>query len=99
MNGQRCTLTLLSITVSCCVGVQTAFAQNLTDQWVEKAATPLVENRIVEGLSVGYIEDKHSKTLHWESSNRAKKKADNLILYEIGPPSKVFTDLMLADPS
>jgi serine-type D-Ala-D-Ala carboxypeptidase/endopeptidase len=97
MNGQRCTLTLLSIAVNCCVGVQTAFAQNLADQWVEKAATPLVENRIVDGLSVGYIEGKHSKTLHLGSSNRAKKKADNSTLYEIGSISKVFTGLMLAD--
>ena len=38
MNGQRCTLTLLSIAVNCCVGVPIASSQNLTDQWVEKAA-------------------------------------------------------------
>ena len=57
MNGQRCTLTLLSIAVNCCVGVQIASSQNLTDQWVEKAAGPLVENRVVDGLSVGEVGD------------------------------------------
>ena len=53
MNRQRCTLTLLSIAVSCCVGVPIASSQNLTNQGVEKAAGPLVENRVVDGLSVG----------------------------------------------
>ena len=91
MNGQRCTLTLLSIAVNCWVGVPIASSQNLTDQWVEKAAAPLVENRVVDGLSVGYIEGKHCGIVHLGSSNRAKKKADNLTVYEIGSVSKVFT--------
>jgi serine-type D-Ala-D-Ala carboxypeptidase/endopeptidase len=91
MDGQRCTLTLLSIAVNCCVGVQIVSAQNLTDQWVERAATPLVENRIVDGLSVGYIEGKHRSIVHLGSSSRAKKKAENLTVYEIGSISKVFT--------
>jgi len=97
MNGQRCTLTLLSIAVSCWVGVPVALSQNLTDQWVEKAAAPLVENRVADGLSVGYIEGKHWGIVHLGLSNRVKKKADNLTLYEIGSVSKVFTGLLLAD--
>src|SRR5688572_24358506 len=97
MYAQRSTLILLSIAVSCCVGVPTASSQNLTDQWVEKAAEPLVENRVVDGLSVGYIEGKHYGIVHLGSSSRAGKKADNLTVYEIGSVSKVFTSLLLAD--
>src|SRR5688500_14444136 len=64
MNGQRSTLTLLAIVVDCCVGVSIASSQNLSDQWVEKAAAPLVENRIADGLSIGYIEGKHYGIVH-----------------------------------
>ena len=97
MNNQRATLTLLLIAVSCCVGVPIASSQNLTDQWVEQAARPLVENRVADGLSVGYIEGQHYGIVHLGSSNRAGKKADNLTVYEIGSVSKVFTSLLLAD--
>ncbi len=97
MNGQRCTLTLLFIAVSYWVGVPIASSQNLTDQWVEKMAAPLVENRIADGLSVGYIEGKHWGIVHLGTSNRAKKKANNLTVYEIGSVSKIFTGLLLAD--
>jgi len=97
MNGQRCTLTLLSIAVNCCVGVQIASSQNLTDGWVEKAAGPLVDNRVVDGLSVGYIEGEHFGIVHLGSSSQAGKRADYLTVYEIGSISKVFTGLMLAD--
>ena len=97
MNGQRCTLTLLSIAVYCCFSVPIASSQNVTDQWVEKAAGPLVENRVADGLSVGYIEGKHWGIVHLGHSSRAKKKADNLTVYEVGSVSKVFTGLLLAD--
>ncbi len=97
MSGQRCALTLLSIAVNCWVGVSIALSQNLTDQWVQKAAAPLVENRVADGLSVGYIEGKHYGIVHLGSSDRAGKKADNLTVYELGSVSKVFTGLLLAD--
>ncbi|MGI9455445.1 MAG: serine hydrolase domain-containing protein, partial [Aeoliella sp.] len=102
MNGQRPTLTLFSIAANCWVGVsiassQAASPQNLTDEWVERAAAPLVENRVADGLSVGYIEGKHWGIVHLGTSSRAKKKANNLTVYEIGSISKVFTGLMLAD--
>jgi serine-type D-Ala-D-Ala carboxypeptidase/endopeptidase len=97
MNGQRCILTLLSFAVNCCIGVQIASPQNLSDQWVEKMAAPLVANRVVDGLSVGYIEGDHYGSVHLGNSSQAGKKASNLTLYEIGSVSKVFTALMLAD--
>ncbi len=97
MNGQRLNLTLLSFAVSCCVGVRSASSQNISDQWVEKAAGPLVTNRVADGLSVGYIEGEHYGIVHLGTSNRAGKKANNLTVYEIGSISKVFTGLLLAD--
>jgi serine-type D-Ala-D-Ala carboxypeptidase/endopeptidase len=97
MNGQRCTLLLLSIAVHCCFGVPIASSQNLTDQWVEKAAGQLVENRVVDGLSVGYIEGEHWGIVHLGSSGQAGKKADNLTVYELGSVSKLITSLLLAD--
>lgn len=96
-NGQRCTLLLLSIALNGWLGASIALSQNLTDQWVEQAAAPLVENRVADGISIGYIEGKHWGIVHLGHSNRSKKKADNLTVYEIGSISKVFTSLLLAD--
>jgi CubicO group peptidase (beta-lactamase class C family) len=97
MNDQRSTLALLSIAVTCCVGVPVASPQNLTDQWVEQVAAPLVEKRVADGLSVGYIEGEHYGVVHLGSSSRSGKKANNSTVYEIGSVSKVFTGLLLAD--
>src|SRR5688500_13156714 len=97
MNGRRSILALILIAVNSSVGVRSASSQNLTDEWVEKAAGPLVTNRVVDGLSVGYIEGEHYGIVHLGSSSRAGKKANNLTVYEIGSVSKVFTGLMLAD--
>lgn len=97
MNELRCALALLAIAVNCCIGIPIASSQNLTDQWVEKAAGPLIENRIVDGLSIGYIEGEHYGIVHLGSSNRVGKNANNLTLYELGSISKVFTGLLLAD--
>src|SRR4051812_28889393 len=97
MNTQRSALKLLSIAVNCCVGLQLASAQNLTDQWVEKAALPLVEKRVVDGLSVGYIEGESYGIVHVGTANEAQEKANNLTVYEIGSVSKLFTSLLLAD--
>lgn len=74
-----------------------AWSQHLTEEWVENAAAPLIENRVVDGLSIGYIEGKNWGIVHLGSSTRIGKNADNGTLYEIGSISKVFTGLLLAD--
>ena len=97
MNSQRLTFTLFSIIFYFSIGIPNVTAQNLTEEWVKKAAEPLVKNRVVDGLSIGYIEGKHSGMVHLGSANRAGKKPNDLTVYEIGSVSKVFTGLMLAD--
>lgn len=97
MNIPRWTLTLMTIALHYCLGAPIASSQNLTEEWVANAAGPLVEDRIVDGLSVGYIEGTHQGMVHLGSSSRHGKPADNLTLYEIGSVSKVFTGLLLAD--
>ncbi len=88
---------LLFLAMNCCVCVRFVSAQHLTDTWVQEAAKPLIENRLVDGLSIGYIEGDHHGVVHLGSSNDAGKQADNLTLYEIGSVSKIFTSLLLAD--
>lgn len=92
---------LLALLLSCCLVVTDASSkdtvQNLTDQWIEQAAGPLVKNRTVDGMSIGYLEGKHCGVVHLGAANRSKKKATNTTLYEVGSISKVFTSLMLAD--
>jgi CubicO group peptidase (beta-lactamase class C family) len=97
MNHHRCNLALLSVALNCWINVPIAFSQNLTDQWVEKAARPLVDNRVADGLSVGYIEGTRHGIVHLGRSSDAGKRADDLTVYELGSVSKVFTGLMLAD--
>jgi CubicO group peptidase (beta-lactamase class C family) len=90
-------LILLAIAANCCLGVSIASSQNLTNQGVEKAASPLVDRKVVDGLSVGYIEGKHYGTVHLGKSSQANATANNSTVYELGSISKVFTGLLLAD--
>ena len=52
------TFLILSSCLAACfaLAVPNASAQNLTDQLVTKVASPLVDNKVVDGLSIGYIE-------------------------------------------
>ena len=97
MNGRRWTLTLLFLAVCCEIGMPRASAQNLTDAWVEKAAAPLIANKTVAGLSIGYIEGKHWGIVHLGAATPEGKKPDDATVYEIGSLSKLFTSLLLAD--
>lgn len=97
MHGQRRTWIAILIGLISWAVPPIASSQNLTDEAVEKAAAPLVENKSVAGLSVGYIEGEHYGIVHLGSSSPAGKKANNLTVYEIGSVSKVFTGLLLAD--
>jgi serine-type D-Ala-D-Ala carboxypeptidase/endopeptidase len=97
MSGQRWILALVSMAVSCWINVPIAFSQNLTNQWVEKAARPLVEKRVLDGLSVGYIEGRHQGIVHLGSASPAGKQPDDSTVYEIGSVSKLLTSLLLAD--
>ncbi len=96
-NTYRCVLVWLVIFWSCCVLTCNASSQYLTNQWVKKMASPLIENRIADGISIGYIEGHHYGTVHLGSSNQEGNRASNLTLYEIGSVSKVFTSLLLAN--
>ena len=97
MNIRHFTAALLSIAMSYCAWIPIATAQNLTAQSVENAAKPLIENRVVDGLSIGFIEGERSGIVHLGSVNQSGQKPNDLTIYEIGSESKVFTSLLLAD--
>jgi serine-type D-Ala-D-Ala carboxypeptidase/endopeptidase len=90
---------MILLHIGCCAwsDALTTQAQQLTKPWVESVASPLVEKRIVVGLSIGYIEGDGFGIVHLGSAGEAGKKADNGTVYEIGSLSKVFTGLLLAD--
>lgn len=97
MNIRHFTATLFSVAITLFAWIPFAAAQNLTDQSVESTAKPLVENRIVDGLSIGYIQGDRSGIVHLGGMNQAGQKPNDLTIYEIGSISKVFTSLLLAD--
>ena len=72
-------------------------AQELSDEMVQEAAVPLIENKVVDGISIGYIQGDKQGTIHLGRSGTKDAPADNSTLYEIGSISKVFTSLLLAD--
>ena len=77
------------------IGAPFTWSQNLTDQWVEKAAAPLIANRVADGLSVGYIEGTHYGIMHFGSGVQTNKKAETSVpgIYAAGditgPPWQV----------
>src|SRR6185437_3257976 len=97
MNIRHCTAILLPIAITCFAWIPFASAQNLTDQAVEAAARPLVENRLVDGLSIGYIEGDRSGIVHLGRANQSGQKPNDQTIYELGSISKIFTSLLLAD--
>lgn len=87
----------LCVAAFCTWAVSPATAQNLTKQNVIEMASPLIKNKVVDGLSIGYLEGDSYGIVHLGSANSSGQKADNLTVYEIGSISKVFTSLLLAD--
>ncbi len=72
-------------------------AQKLSDDMVHKAAAPLIDNKVVDGISIGYIQGDRYGTVHLGHTAIGGEEANNNTLYEIGSISKVFTGLLLAD--
>lgn len=97
MNALRRGSMVLLIAFFSWGAASTTRGQHLTKQWVETVADPLVEKRVVDGLSIGYIEGDGFGIVHLGNAAEPGKKADNGTLYEIGSLSKVFTGLLLAD--
>jgi serine-type D-Ala-D-Ala carboxypeptidase/endopeptidase len=97
MNSKCRTWIVFCVAVNCWASVPIALSQNVTDQWLEQTVRPLVEKRIVNGLSVGYIEGEHWGIMHFGSANQAGEKPNSSTIYELGSISKVFTSLLLAD--
>ncbi len=96
MSRQRLTWAICAVVVTCSVGLPIACSQNLTKEWVKETAGPLVDKKIADGISIGYIEGNHSGIVHLGSAD-GKTVANDQTLYEIGSVGKVFTSLMLAD--
>jgi len=90
-------LILQALTLIYFVASPVAFAQQLTEAWVKKMATPLIENRVADGLSIGYLEGKNWGIVHLGVANRRQEKANNVTIYELGSISKVMTGLLVAD--
>lgn len=97
MNIRRCAIVLLSIAITSFASIPIAAAQNLTDQSVENAAKPLIENHVVDGLSIAYIEGGRPGIVHLGRANQSGQKPNDQTVYELGSISKLFTSLLLAD--
>src|SRR3990172_463618 len=94
MIARRCALVVLIVASNCVFHVPIASAQNLTEEWVEEAARPLIDNQVVEGISIGYIEGEHFGIVHLGSANETQQKPTFSTLYEIGSVTKTFPGLL-----
>ncbi len=93
----------LALTMTICLTAQLPLAnrhlsaQTLSAETVAAAAAPLIENKIVDEISIGFIQNEKRGTVHLGHTANGRSKADDNTLYEIASISKVFTSLLLAD--
>lgn len=80
-----------------CFAIPTASAQNLTDEVVAGAARTLVKDKLVDGISIGFIEGDHYGMVHLGTSDSTGARADNATVYELGGMSSLFTGILLSD--
>lgn len=88
---------IICLAAYCLLATQFLSAQTLSDEMISKFAAPLIENKMVDGVSIGYIQGKKYGTVHLGHTASGQAKANNNTIYEIGSISKVFTSLLLAD--
>ena len=72
-------------------------ADGLSADRIREVAKPLVDDEILRGISVGFIDGDRRGTVHLGSvSAERNRSADDRTIYEIGSITKVFTSLLLA---
>lgn len=74
-----------------------ASAEQLSEQLITDTASPLVEDEVVKGISIGYLQGDSWGIVHLGNATPSGKKADNRTMYELGSLSKLFTSTLLAD--
>ena len=85
---------IICLAAYCLLATQFLSAQTLSDEMISKFAAPLIENKMVDGVSIGYIQGKKYGTVHLGHTASGQAKANNNTIYEIGSISKVFTSLL-----
>jgi CubicO group peptidase (beta-lactamase class C family) len=90
---------VLTISASACVlRVDAAApADNSLSVRVKRLAQPWIDANKVVGISIGFLKDGRSHTVHLGQTNDQGNTPDDDTVYEIGSASKVFTGILLAD--
>lgn len=93
----QCVKTVGTLVVLITLSCSPICAQKLSDQIVTDAALPLVKDKVVQGMSIGYLQGESWGIVHLGSAKPSGQRADNQTLYELGSISKLFTSTMLAE--
>ncbi|MDA8745465.1 serine hydrolase [Rubripirellula amarantea] len=79
------------------LGMTSVQGEELTEEIVSEMAGKLVEDNVVDGLSVGFLQGDRYGTYHFGRTSRSGRQPNNLTVYELGSISKLFTSLLVAD--